>query len=74
MMIATVDQALCDRCGTCIGVCPTNALLLLCDRLIVDEALCSGCATCAKICPVGALGMGRRIEAPETSHRSPVDR
>ncbi len=46
MMIATVDQALCDRCGTCIGVCPTNALLLLCDRLIVDEALCSGCATC----------------------------
>jgi heterodisulfide reductase subunit A len=57
-MIATIDQTKCDRCGTCIGVCPANALLLLSDRLVIDPMLCTGCGTCAKICPFAALAIG----------------
>ena len=59
-MTVTIDQAKCDRCGTCISVCPANALLLLCDKLVIDDALCSGCATCVKICPFAALGLSRK--------------
>gem|GEM_PF-724996 len=66
-MIATIDQSKCDRCGTCISVCPTNALLLLCDELVIDGARCSGCAVCVTICPFAALGMSELHGASATA-------
>lgn len=53
-MALIVDEKQCDRCGTCISVCPCNALALI-DNLTVDTALCTKCGTCVSICPVGAL-------------------
>jgi anaerobic carbon-monoxide dehydrogenase iron sulfur subunit len=53
-MTAKVNES-CDRCGTCISVCPANALLLLSESLVIDAALCTGCGTCVKVCPFGAL-------------------
>ena len=50
-----IDTKTCDLCGTCISVCPANALLLT-DRLIVDQK-CTQCATCVKVCPFGALSI-----------------
>jgi ferredoxin len=55
-MIAKVNDQ-CDRCGTCISVCPANALLLLCASLEVAADRCTGCGTCVKICPVAALSL-----------------
>lgn len=49
----------CDECGTCIGVCSENALLLS-DVLSVDQEKCSSCQSCVSICPFGAL----RISSP----------
>ena len=54
-MAVIINNATCDRCGTCIAVCTPNALLLQSDVLIVDEKLCTDCGTCVKICPFGVL-------------------
>lgn len=48
----------CDRCGTCISVCPCDALVLT-DRLDVVVQRCTSCGTCAAICPVGALALDK---------------
>jgi MinD superfamily P-loop ATPase len=55
-MRLTIDKEACDRCGTCISVCPCNALVLA-DTLDVDTKTCTGCGTCVNICPVGALAL-----------------
>jgi ferredoxin len=51
----TMDQ--CDSCGTCISVCPANALMLLTETLIVDSNRCTGCGICVAVCPFGALNL-----------------
>jgi 4Fe-4S ferredoxin len=61
-MTAKVSNEACDRCGTCIGVCPANALLLLTASLIVDNGRCNGCGRCAMVCPFGALELVRGPE------------
>ncbi|MBN1129378.1 MAG: 4Fe-4S binding protein [Chitinispirillaceae bacterium] len=61
-MAINVNPERCDRCGACIGVCPTNALMLLADNLVIDHAACTGCKTCVNICPVGALHSSPSME------------
>ena len=61
-MTVNVNDNACDRCGTCIGVCPANALMLLSGPVIVDKSLCTGCGTCVKICPFGALSLAGKHE------------
>ncbi len=51
-----IDVSLCDECGTCISVCPENALLLV-DLLSVNESKCISCGNCATVCPYAALRM-----------------
>lgn len=53
-MQVKIDTGTCDRCGTCISVCPCDALLLT-EKLMVDSNVCTGCGTCVDICPVKAL-------------------
>ena len=60
-MVLYIDTAICDACGTCISVCPENALIMT-DALCVDRTKCSGCARCVSVCPCGALGL---VEGPE---------
>jgi ferredoxin len=52
-----VDRTACDACGTCVGVCPSDALVLE-ETITVDSGLCTGCGICAQICPFGALSIG----------------
>ena len=50
----TVD--VCDQCGTCIGVCPTEALSRNSRGIVtVDRKRCVGCMACADICPSGTV-------------------
>jgi ferredoxin len=51
-----VETALCNRCGSCIGLgCP--ALLDPGEEgMVVDPAFCSGCALCASLCRSRAIG------------------
>jgi electron transfer flavoprotein alpha subunit len=50
-----VNQNRCDECGTCVGVCPTAALLLKTSSLEIIDDLCTDCGNCVAICPIAAL-------------------
>jgi ferredoxin len=49
-----VNADKCDACGTCVGVCPSDALVLE-ETITVNSTECSGCLICVQICPFGAL-------------------
>ena len=45
----------CDQCGTCLAVCPANAMMLGEFKVEIDHNLCTDCELCVKICPLAAL-------------------
>ena len=58
--VVAVDRQRCRGCGTCVTVCPFEAILLeekSSGVFIseVDEGLCRGCGMCVAHCPSGAL-------------------
>ena len=56
MMKIEVDEKVCGCCGTCVAVCPTDAIRLHHSSWVeLVEAECVGCGCCEKVCPVGAL-------------------
>lgn len=53
-----VDEEACSGCGTCVSVCPFEAMSKDEDGIAqVDEALCKGCGLCAASCPERAIAM-----------------
>jgi NADPH-dependent glutamate synthase beta subunit-like oxidoreductase/ferredoxin len=59
-VLARVDAELCRACGSCIEVCPHDAIRLVDWRAgnrvaEVDVSRCRGCGNCFTICPSGAL-------------------
>ena len=58
-----IDNDLCHRCGSCIGICPTKVLGL--DRqdfpIVKNLAACTDCDLCVKVCP------GDEFNVPEIS-------
>ena len=59
-LIAVVDEDLCSGCGTCVCICPYQAIELIKledgkSRAKVTEALCMGCGACAASCPSSAM-------------------
>jgi heterodisulfide reductase subunit A2 len=61
---AVVDPKICKGCGTCVLVCPFDAVELkeseirgLEGKIVseVNTALCKGCGLCAAACPNGAI-------------------
>jgi len=65
-----IDVSACIGCGTCVSVCPDNALALVNHKAVLpDPDLCTGHARCASVCPTGALilvrkGSGRKVQVP----------
>jgi ferredoxin len=55
--LASVDQARCTPCGACQAVCPSEALSLGEDAVIVNADRCCGCGACVEVCPSGALAL-----------------
>jgi len=53
-MIVIRDE-ICDRCGTCVGVCPRDAIVLDCRAVRVLPDRCDGCRRCLIVCPVRAV-------------------
>jgi len=53
MIVSKNDH--CDFCGTCVAVCPVDAITLYEARLEIDHDLCTLCLNCVHICPVSAL-------------------
>lgn len=50
-------NGLCSGCGTCVGVCPQNAVEMIIDRHkgiylpMIDEERCNNCGICFEVCP-----------------------
>ena len=53
------QEALCAKCGKCVTVCPTAAIMMG-DTVVTNPSLCIICCACIKSCPAGA----RTIEDP----------
>jgi pyruvate formate lyase activating enzyme len=47
----------CIGCGTCVSVCPAEALTLTADGVVTDQDKCTLCGKCAEVCPTKAFEM-----------------
>lgn len=57
----------CIGCGTCVEICPENALLMEADgNIVTDISLCTLCGKCALACPTKAIEMSGRKETVES--------
>ena len=48
-----IDNGRCDLCGTCVAVCPEDAIELTESTIRVDQKRCTLCESCVDICPLG---------------------
>ena len=47
-----VDMNVCNQCGTCVAACPTLALSINNQGVIMlNQNLCIGCLVCVAVCP-----------------------
>lgn len=50
-----IKKDMCDFCGTCVSVCPVDAIELYEARLKIDVAVCTNCNKCVIVCPLRVL-------------------
>ena len=56
-IVSVVKNGLCTGCGTCIALCPRNAIKLTIDirkgiyTPILNEEKCNNCGVCTDVCP-----------------------
>jgi Fe-S-cluster-containing hydrogenase component 2 len=70
-----VDEEKCIGCDACIEVCPTGAVHLNGDLVVLDQAICSMCQVCVDTCPTGAMMVVKLpLLAPEPAGIEPVSK
>jgi len=62
---ARIDAALCTGCGTCLEICPMNAVEQEGEAFRVIEKRCLGCGLCVNRCPSGAKALVEKPNVPE---------
>ena len=51
-----IDRAKCISCGTCVAICPVEAISMGEDgKAVIDQQKCIKCGACQAICPVNAI-------------------
>lgn len=50
-----VDRSLCNYCGACVGMCPTDAIFMDDTVIEIHEDKCIKCTFCVVGCPTGAI-------------------
>jgi len=53
-MAAKIDNEKCTGCGSCVEVCPVDAIMLVNGKAVVGDE-CVECATCVDECPNEAI-------------------
>ena len=58
-----VDKNKCIGCGTCVGVCPVQAIQIGPDgKAVIDKNICIRCHTCESVCPMAAIKIDENEE------------
>ncbi len=77
--LPSLDSDKCKGCGTCVNVCPVEAMLLSsandpnkprAKKAKLDEDLCLGCGVCVRACPTGSIMLKSRPARVITPHDS----
>jgi len=50
-----INRELCDLCGSCIAVCPVDAISMDEFYVMIDKDRCTECGNCAIVCPARAI-------------------
>ena len=59
-MVSTINEEECTGCGTCVVLCPFNAIEKdENEKAKVTAVLCKGCGTCAASCPEKAASVNQ---------------
>ena len=53
-----INRTLCDICGTCVAVCPVDAIIVSEFEVTIDNQKCTSCLNCLKACPIKAITEG----------------
>ena len=53
-----INRDLCDVCGTCVAVCPVDAIVVSEFEVNIDNEKCIICLNCLKVCPIKAISEG----------------
>ena len=56
-MIPVIDRETCTGCGSCIEVCPPQAIEMVDEKAFISEEFCEECGFCAAECPVCAISI-----------------
>ncbi len=55
----------CNQCGTCVQTCPTQALSINSQGVVMLNArLCIGCYMCVAVCPTGSMFISQGQTVP----------
>jgi ferredoxin len=57
--VAALNHEECEGCGTCVDICPFNALSLGESGSVLDWERCMGCGACEVKCPLEAIKLVR---------------
>ena len=60
-----ITENKCSGCGTCLDICPTEAIIMQ-DGHAVITMECIDCGACPRVCPEGAI----KQTLPETVQNS----
>jgi len=64
-----VNNGLCTGCGTCVGLCPCDAIEMAIDKKkgiynpVINEERCNNCGICIKVCP------GHEVDFPKLNEQ-----
>lgn len=53
-----INRDLCDVCGTCVAVCPVDAIVVSEFAVNIDDKKCIKCMNCVTVCPIKAISEG----------------
>ena len=66
-MSYSVDQELCTGCGTCVEICPAEAIENNGGVATIDDFLCIFCGACQVNCPQNAVLYDGKPYQPDAS-------
>lgn len=63
-----VNTTQCSGCGTCIEICPSDAIFMVDNKARIDETKCRECRKCLDVCPDRAIAVtyGSQFESTPT--------